>query len=105
VVLDFAGDGFPFPLAITYDRLQTALDDQDPDAVAWRFRDAFECLIKLASSLAIADFHRDSPELKSSEGTAPGGNCVVAPFGIRASSGKSCDNPCPRLAIILDAGG
>lgn len=32
VVLDFLGDGFPFPLAITYARFQVALDDQDPVA-------------------------------------------------------------------------
>ena len=68
VVLDFVGDGFPFPLAITYDWLQAALDDQDPVVVAWRFRDAFECLIKLASSLAIADFLRDSTQSKAAEG-------------------------------------
>jgi hypothetical protein len=67
-VLDFMGDGFPFPLAISGHRLRAALDDQDPVAAAWRLRDAFECLIKLTSSLAITDFLRDSPASKTAEG-------------------------------------
>jgi hypothetical protein len=67
-VLDLVGDAFPFPLAITFDRLQAALVEQDPVAAAWRLRDAFECLIKLASSLAIADFLGDSPEPAAAEG-------------------------------------
>jgi hypothetical protein len=68
VLLDFVGDIFPFPLAITYDRLQAALDDQDPVVADWRLRDAFKYLIKLASSLAITDFLRDSHDPRSAEG-------------------------------------
>src|SRR5882672_3901570 len=68
VVLDLVGGGFPFPLAIPYDRLQAALDGQDLVAAAWRLRDAFAALIKLTSRRAIADFLRDSPEPESAEG-------------------------------------
>lgn len=72
VVLDFVGDGFPFPLAITDHQLQAALDDQDSVAADWRLQDDFECLIKLASRLAIADFLLDSPASKAAEGVVLG---------------------------------
>lgn len=44
---------FPFPLAITYARLQELLDGQKPVAAAWQMSNAFEGLIKLLASLAV----------------------------------------------------
>ena len=32
---------FPFPLALTYARLQEELDQQEPVAAVWALRDAF----------------------------------------------------------------
>jgi tetratricopeptide (TPR) repeat protein len=54
-VLDFVIEDFPFPLAITYARLQQEMDRQEPVAAAWRLRDAFEVLVKFSASLAVAD--------------------------------------------------
>jgi tetratricopeptide (TPR) repeat protein len=55
VVFDDVIAAFPFPVAITYARLQEELDRQEPIAAAWQLRDAFEALIKFAASVAIAD--------------------------------------------------
>ena len=55
-VLDFVVQTFPFPLAITYDRLHQELDKQEPLAAAWQLRDAFECLLKFCACTAMADF-------------------------------------------------
>ena len=53
---------FPYPLAITYARLQEEMDRQEPIAAAWRLRDAFECLIKFSATLAAADALHGTPD-------------------------------------------
>lgn len=60
--LDFVTTEFPFPLAITYQRLQQELDGQEPIAAAWALRDAFECLLKFCACLALADFFQTAPD-------------------------------------------
>ena len=45
----------PFPLALTYARLHQVLDAQDPVAGAWTMRDALECCVQFAATLAVAD--------------------------------------------------
>jgi tetratricopeptide (TPR) repeat protein len=59
--LPFVVDDFPFPLAVTYTRLQQELIGQEPIATAWALRDAFECLLKFTASLAVADFLQADP--------------------------------------------
>ena len=66
-VLDFVGDCFPFPLALTYVRLHEEMDRQEPVAAAWQLRDSFECLLKFTASLAVADFLQTNPEGKEAE--------------------------------------
>lgn len=61
-VFDWAIDDFPFPLSITYARLQDELDNQAPIAAAWQMRDAFEVLLKFTTCIAIADFLRANPD-------------------------------------------
>src|SRR3712207_5172148 len=55
---------YPFPLALTYARLQRELDAQEPVAAAWALRDAGACLLKFTACLAVADFlhARPAPE-------------------------------------------
>lgn len=52
---------FPFPLALTYKRLQEEMDRQEPIAAAWQLRDSFECLLKFTASLALADCLQAQP--------------------------------------------
>jgi hypothetical protein len=61
-VLDFVLEDFPFPLALTYSRLQDELDRQEPVAAAWRLRDAYECLLKFSACLAVADLLQAKPD-------------------------------------------
>src|SRR4051812_25868928 len=85
--LEAVAEDFPFPLAITAGRLRRGPDGRqpieggrrvreprpspcqiaaraarEPIEAACRLRDAFECLIKFAASLAIADCLRDRPD-------------------------------------------
>jgi tetratricopeptide (TPR) repeat protein len=64
-VLDYVLEDFPFPLALTYARLQDEFDGQDPVAAAWQLRDAYECLLKFSACLAVADClnSRPAPEV------------------------------------------
>jgi tetratricopeptide (TPR) repeat protein len=59
--LDFVGDRYPFPLALTYRRLQAEMEGQEPIAAAWQLRDAFECLLRFTASVALADVLRARP--------------------------------------------
>ncbi|MGB9180089.1 MAG: tetratricopeptide repeat protein, partial [Pyrinomonadaceae bacterium] len=61
-VFDWVINDFPFPLALTYARLQDELDKQSPIAAAWQLRDAFESLLKFTTCVAIADFLRANPD-------------------------------------------
>src|SRR5262245_21948234 len=56
--LDFVLAAFPFPLALTYQRLHQTLDGQQPVEAAWALRDAVECFVKFTASIALADFFR-----------------------------------------------
>ncbi len=60
-MLDFVIEEFPFPLALTYARLQEELDRQEPVAAAWQLRDAYECLVKFSATLAVADLLQSRP--------------------------------------------
>src|SRR4051794_25858304 len=55
-------DAFPSPRGTPAGGLRRALADREPIEAAWRLRDAFECLIKFAASLAIADCLADRPD-------------------------------------------
>jgi tetratricopeptide (TPR) repeat protein len=59
--LEFVLSDFPFPLALTYARLQEEMSRQEPIAAIWQLRDAFECLLKFTASLAIADYLHTKP--------------------------------------------
>jgi hypothetical protein len=52
----------PFPLALTYSRLEDELDRQEPVAAAWQVRDALECTLKFTATLAVADCLNAAPE-------------------------------------------
>lgn len=58
---------FPFPLAVTYARLQDEMDRQEPIAAAWQLRDAFECALKFCACVAVADFLQAEPEKEQAE--------------------------------------
>ncbi len=59
-------EDFPFPLALTYTRLQQEMDRQEPVAAAWQLRDAFEVAIKFAASIAVADALASAKDLELS---------------------------------------
>jgi len=61
-VLAIVVTAFPYPLALTYARLQVELDRQEPVAAAWQLRDAFECVLKFVACLAAADCLRAEPD-------------------------------------------
>jgi tetratricopeptide (TPR) repeat protein len=61
-VFDWVINDFPFPLALTYSRLQDELDKQAPIGAAWVLRDTFESLLKFTTCLAIADFLQADPD-------------------------------------------
>jgi hypothetical protein len=60
-VLGWAITEFPFPLSITYARLQDELNRQAPITAAWQLRDAFEATLKFTTCIAIADFLQADP--------------------------------------------
>jgi tetratricopeptide (TPR) repeat protein len=60
-VLEYVLKDFPFPLTLTYSRLQEELDRQEPVAAAWQLRDAYECLLKFSACLAVADCLNSRP--------------------------------------------
>jgi tetratricopeptide (TPR) repeat protein len=55
VILHQVVERFPFPIAVTYSRLQDELDRQEPVAAAWQVRDAFEAFLRFTACLAVAD--------------------------------------------------
>ncbi len=55
---------YPFPLAVTYARLQDELELQEPVAAAWQMRDAMESFLKFSASLAVADALASGPDPK-----------------------------------------
>ena len=67
VVLADVLETFPFPIAHTYRRLQEEMDRQEPVPAAWQLKDAYECAIKFAAALAVADALENgpSPDLSS----------------------------------------
>ena len=67
VVLADVLETFPFPIAHTYRQLQEEMDRQEPVPAAWQLKDAYECAIKFAAALAVADALENgpSPDLSS----------------------------------------
>ena len=61
-VFDWVINDFPFPLALTYARLQVELDKQSPIAAAWQLKDTIESLLKFTTCVAIADFLQANPD-------------------------------------------
>ena len=56
--LDFVIKEFPFPIAVTYYRLNESLDRQAPIDAHLQLRDAVECVLKVIASIAVADYLR-----------------------------------------------
>ena len=83
VVLDDVAAGFPFPMAVTYARLQDGLDRQEPVSVAWLLRDAFERAFK------VHGLPRRDRRASGRRGTGAGEPaCRARPQAARAIAGR-----------------
>ena len=60
-VLEYVLAEFPFPLALTYQRLLDGMERQEPVEAAWLLRDAFEAAMKFIAAVATADLLQALP--------------------------------------------